>query len=198
GGSGRGRGPAPFRPRATGRRLAAGSPGWCYPSNGPERRRGGAPDGKTTGGAAVTDAERSASWGWACSLFPIRSSLRVIVPGGSEARKLLYRRPRRRGHPPGPPSGRKTGVGNPRCGRMMMQKMRTGSVRGVRGESMRAVLQRVSRARVRVGDEVTGEIGRGLLVLLGVARTDTPEQARWLAEKVVALRIFEDDEGKMN
>src|SRR4051794_15811277 len=63
---------------------------------------------------------------------------------------------------------------------------------------MRAVLQRVRHARVRVGDEITGEIGCGLLVLLGVARTDTPEQARWLAEKVVGLRIFEDDDGKMN
>lgn len=63
---------------------------------------------------------------------------------------------------------------------------------------MRAVLQRVRQARVRVGDEVTGEIGRGLLVLLGVAHGDTPEQARWLAEKVVGLRVFADDEGKMN
>ncbi len=63
---------------------------------------------------------------------------------------------------------------------------------------MRVVLQRVRAARVRVGDEVTGEIGPGLLVLLGVARTDTPEQARWLAEKVVSLRVFEDAEGKMN
>ena len=63
---------------------------------------------------------------------------------------------------------------------------------------MRAVLQRVRQARVRVGDEVTGEIGPGLLVLLGVAQGDTPEQARWLAEKVVGLRIFQDGEGKMN
>jgi D-tyrosyl-tRNA(Tyr) deacylase len=63
---------------------------------------------------------------------------------------------------------------------------------------MRAVLQRVSQARVRIGDEVTGEIGRGLLVLLGVAQGDTAEQARWLAEKVVGLRLFQDDEGKMN
>jgi D-tyrosyl-tRNA(Tyr) deacylase len=62
---------------------------------------------------------------------------------------------------------------------------------------MRAVLQRVSQARVRVGDEVTGEIGRGLLVLLGVAQGDTAEQARWLAEKIIGLRIFPDDEGKM-
>jgi D-tyrosyl-tRNA(Tyr) deacylase len=63
---------------------------------------------------------------------------------------------------------------------------------------MRAVLQRVSQARVRVGDEVTGEIGRGLLVLLGVAQGDTAEQARWLAEKVVGLRIFPDEADKMN
>jgi D-tyrosyl-tRNA(Tyr) deacylase len=63
---------------------------------------------------------------------------------------------------------------------------------------MRAVVQRVSRARVVVGDEVTGEIERGLLVLLGVTHADTAEQARWLAEKIVSLRIFEDAEGKMN
>jgi D-tyrosyl-tRNA(Tyr) deacylase len=63
---------------------------------------------------------------------------------------------------------------------------------------MRAVLQRVSRARVLVDGQVVGEIDRGLLILLGVARTDTPEQAQWLADKVVSLRIFEDDEGKMN
>ena len=49
---------------------------------------------------------------------------------------------------------------------------------------MRAVLQRVSRARVVIDGETVGEIGRGLLVLLGVTHTDTPEQARWLAEKV--------------
>jgi D-aminoacyl-tRNA deacylase len=63
---------------------------------------------------------------------------------------------------------------------------------------MRAVLQRVSRARVVVGAEVVGEIGRGLLVLLGVAGGDTAEQARWLADKVVGVRVFADDEGKMN
>jgi D-tyrosyl-tRNA(Tyr) deacylase len=63
---------------------------------------------------------------------------------------------------------------------------------------MRAVVQRVSRARVVVGEEVTGEIGPGLLVLLGVTHTDTADQARWLADKVVGLRIFLDDEGKMN
>jgi D-tyrosyl-tRNA(Tyr) deacylase len=63
---------------------------------------------------------------------------------------------------------------------------------------MRAVLQRVQHARVVVGDEVVGAIGRGLLVLLGVAPDDTPEAARWLADKIVGLRIFADDEGKMN
>ena len=63
---------------------------------------------------------------------------------------------------------------------------------------MRAVLQRVARARVVVGEEVTGAIDRGLLVLLGVAPTDTPDDATWLADKIVGLRIFNDAEGKMN
>jgi D-tyrosyl-tRNA(Tyr) deacylase len=63
---------------------------------------------------------------------------------------------------------------------------------------MRAVVQRVSRAKVTVGEETTGAIGAGLLVLLGVAPDDTPEQARWLAEKIVGLRIFTDAEDKMN
>jgi D-aminoacyl-tRNA deacylase len=63
---------------------------------------------------------------------------------------------------------------------------------------MRAVLQRVRRARVLIEDAVVGEIGRGLLVLLGVARHDTIEQAQWLADKVIALRVFEDADGKMN
>jgi D-tyrosyl-tRNA(Tyr) deacylase len=63
---------------------------------------------------------------------------------------------------------------------------------------MRAVLQRVSRARVVVEDEVVGEIGRGLLILLGVSRADSAEDARWLADKVVSLRIFADADGKMN
>jgi D-tyrosyl-tRNA(Tyr) deacylase len=63
---------------------------------------------------------------------------------------------------------------------------------------MRAVVQRVRDARVWIDGEVVGEIGRGLLVLLGVTHTDTAEQARWLAEKVVGLRIFEDEQGKMN
>jgi len=51
---------------------------------------------------------------------------------------------------------------------------------------------------VKVGEEITGEIGRGLLVLLGVAREDTEADADYLAEKIAGLRIFEDDAGKMN
>ncbi|HET8539475.1 MAG TPA: D-aminoacyl-tRNA deacylase [Anaeromyxobacter sp.] len=63
---------------------------------------------------------------------------------------------------------------------------------------MRAVVQRVSRAEVRVAGQATGRVGRGLAVLLGVARGDGEDDARQLAEKVAALRIFEDDAGKMN
>jgi D-tyrosyl-tRNA(Tyr) deacylase len=63
---------------------------------------------------------------------------------------------------------------------------------------MRVVIQRVSEARVRIDGEVAGEISKGLLVLLGVTHTDTPEHAQWLADKVVDLRIFEDEDGKMN
>ena len=63
---------------------------------------------------------------------------------------------------------------------------------------MRAVVQRVSRAKVTVDGEVTGEIGRGLLVLLGVGRDDEGADADYLAEKISGLRIFEDADGKMN
>jgi D-tyrosyl-tRNA(Tyr) deacylase len=63
---------------------------------------------------------------------------------------------------------------------------------------MRAVIQRVSRARVTVAGEVTGEIARGLLVLLGVAESDTEAAADYLADKIAGLRIFEDAAGKMN
>jgi D-tyrosyl-tRNA(Tyr) deacylase len=63
---------------------------------------------------------------------------------------------------------------------------------------VRAVIQRVSRASVRIEGEVVGSIERGLLVLLGVTHSDTIEQARWLADKIVNLRIFNDDDGKMN
>jgi D-tyrosyl-tRNA(Tyr) deacylase len=60
------------------------------------------------------------------------------------------------------------------------------------------VVQRVSRGKVRVEGAVTGEIARGLVVLLGVAKGDGEEDARLLADKVAALRIFEDGDGKMN
>lgn len=63
---------------------------------------------------------------------------------------------------------------------------------------MRVLLQRVSEARVRVDGEVVGAIGRGFVVLVGVTHGDGQEQAAWLANKVAGLRIFEDDEGKMN
>jgi len=63
---------------------------------------------------------------------------------------------------------------------------------------MRAVLQRVTRARVSVGGETVGETGQGLVVLLGVARDDTERDARYLVEKTVGLRVFDDEEGRMN
>ena len=63
---------------------------------------------------------------------------------------------------------------------------------------MRAVVQRVSEARVVIDKETVGQIGRGLLVLLGVTQKDTAEQAEWLAEKIVGLRIFADADDKMN
>ncbi len=63
---------------------------------------------------------------------------------------------------------------------------------------MRAVIQRVTAADVQVDLEIVGRIGTGLLVLLGIARTDEEKHADYLADKVVNLRIFEDGEGKMN
>jgi D-tyrosyl-tRNA(Tyr) deacylase len=63
---------------------------------------------------------------------------------------------------------------------------------------MRAVVQRVSRAKVTVAGEIVGEIGRGMLVLLGVGHEDTEAGAEYLADKIVGLRIFEDNAGKMN
>jgi D-tyrosyl-tRNA(Tyr) deacylase len=63
---------------------------------------------------------------------------------------------------------------------------------------MRAVLQRVSRAGVSVGGETVGEIGKGILVFLGVSRGDTEKEALYLLEKTLNLRIFEDEAGKMN
>ncbi len=63
---------------------------------------------------------------------------------------------------------------------------------------MRVVVQRVTQAKVEVDGAVTGEIGAGLLVLLGVAKSDTAADAEFLAEKVAGLRVFSDEEGKMN
>lgn len=63
---------------------------------------------------------------------------------------------------------------------------------------MRACVQRVSRAHVTVGDETTGRIESGLVVLLGVGNDDDQQDARYLADKIVDLRVFEDEDGRMN
>lgn len=63
---------------------------------------------------------------------------------------------------------------------------------------MRAVLQRVTRAEVRVDGRVVGRIGPGLLVLVGIGKNDTPENGQALAEKIANLRVFDDDQGRMN
>lgn len=63
---------------------------------------------------------------------------------------------------------------------------------------MRAVVQRVSQARVEVAGQVVGAIGPGFLVLLGVGQADTPAQAAWLAEKIAGLRVFPDAQDKLN
>jgi D-tyrosyl-tRNA(Tyr) deacylase len=63
---------------------------------------------------------------------------------------------------------------------------------------MRAVIQRVSRASVTIDGRLAGSIERGLLVLLGVGKQDTMERATWMADKIAGLRIFADDDGKMN
>ncbi len=63
---------------------------------------------------------------------------------------------------------------------------------------MRAVVARVAWARVVVDGEIVGEVGRGLLVLVGVTHDDGPAEAAWLADKVAGLRVFDDGEGRMN
>jgi D-tyrosyl-tRNA(Tyr) deacylase len=63
---------------------------------------------------------------------------------------------------------------------------------------MRVVIQRVSEARVKIGETVAGEIGRGLLVLLGITHGDTSADGEWLAQKIAKLRVFPDDAGQMN
>ena len=63
---------------------------------------------------------------------------------------------------------------------------------------MRVLLQRVARAEVRVGERVTGRIGRGLVLLVGFTHSDGEDQVAWMADKVVGLRIFPDEDDKMN
>ena len=63
---------------------------------------------------------------------------------------------------------------------------------------MRAVVQRVKEARVEVAGQVVGAIGPGLMVLLGVSQDDAPEQSHWLADKIAGLRIFHDQQARMN
>src|SRR5437899_232272 len=63
---------------------------------------------------------------------------------------------------------------------------------------MKTVIQRVSRAAVRIDGQTVGTIGRGLLVLLGIGKTDTPAASDWMVEKLLKLRIFADEAGKMN
>lgn len=63
---------------------------------------------------------------------------------------------------------------------------------------MRTVIQRVSRAQVKIDEKVTGAIDRGLVVFVGISADDKTKDLQWLAEKIVHLRIFEDDAGKMN
>lgn len=63
---------------------------------------------------------------------------------------------------------------------------------------MRAVIQRVQEASVRVDDQIIGTIRMGLVIFVGVTHTDTDDDARWLAQKIATLRIFEDDAGKFN
>ncbi|RMG89604.1 MAG: D-tyrosyl-tRNA(Tyr) deacylase [Chloroflexi bacterium] len=63
---------------------------------------------------------------------------------------------------------------------------------------MKALLQRVARASVTVNGRIVGQVERGFVVLLGVTHTDTTTEADWLADKIVGIRLFEDDEGKLN
>jgi D-tyrosyl-tRNA(Tyr) deacylase len=63
---------------------------------------------------------------------------------------------------------------------------------------VKAVIQRVSSASVRVGDKIVGQISQGIMILLGIEKDDAEAQANWLVEKISGLRIFSDEEGKMN
>ena len=72
------------------------------------------------------------------------------------------------------------------------------AVRNVTALDMRAVVQRVSRAQVRLGEDIVGRIDAGLLVLLGIAKSDSHDDADYLASKILGLRIFDDSDGKVN
>lgn len=74
----------------------------------------------------------------------------------------------------------------------------TGNTGGVQDERMRAVVQRVTESRVTVDEKITGEIGKGLMVLIGVQDGDDEQDAAYIADKVSGLRIFEDEDGKLN
>lgn len=88
---------------------------------------------------------------------------------------------------------------HPKRGRSYWSNLRAQPGRVKHGQiQMRAVVQRVSRAQVAVKGEIVGEIGVGLLVLLGVGRDDTEGDASYLAGKITGLRVFEDDQEKMN
>ena len=63
---------------------------------------------------------------------------------------------------------------------------------------MRVVIQRVKKASVSIQESITSSIGKGLLVLIGIEENDTEEDAQWLAQKIISMRIFSDSEGKMN
>jgi D-tyrosyl-tRNA(Tyr) deacylase len=63
---------------------------------------------------------------------------------------------------------------------------------------MRALIQRVSRASVKVDKKIVGEIGKGLLIFLGISKTDTDKELTWLGDKILKLRVFEDEDGKIN
>jgi D-tyrosyl-tRNA(Tyr) deacylase len=63
---------------------------------------------------------------------------------------------------------------------------------------MRALIQRVNRASVKVDQKIVGEIGKGLLIFLGISKTDTDKELVWVGDKILKLRVFEDENGKMN
>lgn len=81
---------------------------------------------------------------------------------------------------------------------MPLLQEHTGHIGSIQDENMRAVVQRVKKSSVAAGGTMTGEIGQGLMVLIGVEENDEEKDAAYIADKVTGLRIFEDEEGKMN